>query len=287
MDFKKKTYIAAIMAVCTSMMAQNTDTNGPSRLSLDFEAGRQKDSVGLAGKYADNIGFYGSVAALDKFGPMTDMDWMVKGENDGYAAVSDWNDTGRSVIQRSFLDAGRELVADSPGVEAWVDSKGWKSTFAWFLGGTVGNTPEEHLRPVSTSITASTIAWVQARLAALGENEAFLIAPHMLDSRPYIYQSSVLRDSKGRPIIVENIRLRYVVPDSGRVEATIVVPLTDSWLFQSGASFNPLRVGGDGSGSGASFGFSKVFSVEQSFSVGYAFDERGRGSFRLALNRRF
>jgi hypothetical protein len=113
------------------------------------------------------------------------------------------------------------------------------------------------------------------------------IAPHFLDMKPYIYQSSVWKSHSGKPILFEDIRLRYVSSDSMLVEEETIIPLTASWQIAAGCSLNPIHLSGHDSNTQASVSLNKIFSLDQAFSLGYVFDDTGKSSWQFAFHRKF
>lgn len=267
---------------CFSMNA-GQDTNAPSLAAFTAKPRQGTRDAGFSAQCVDRFETSSSTLVWDKFGSTAGFDWVTKSEDDGYRVVSEWNTAGRSVVQNSFTDAAREMAVHSEFVEECEDSRGWKGWIAWLFIGTVGNTAEEHINITSPSVTASLIAWMRARR----EDESLLIAPHFLDTRPYLYQSSVWKKHSGEPILFEDFRVRYEPLRSMRVEEETVIPLTSSWQFAASMSIDPMRFDRPGSGSGASFSFSRIFSIDESLSIGSYVSDRSHASFHLAFSRSF
>jgi hypothetical protein len=280
MDLKKKAYFAVIIAVCTSVSAQ--DTNAPP-VTFNIESTRPKTPTGFKDIYMSYVEQESSISAFDSISWSSDPNWIIRSETDGYAVISEWNSAGQSVMKHSFLDAGREMAAHSEIVDEWRNWDGWKGWFAWLFVGTIGNTAEERLSPTSPVATASQISWWQARR----EDESLFIAPHFLDMRPYLYQSSVWKRHSGKPILFEDLRLRYVPSDSMRVEEETIIPLTASWQVAVGASGNPMLIGRTDSDSKITLSLSRIFSIDQAWSFGYVFNDTGKNYWQFAFHRKF
>jgi|GEM_PF-1755212 hypothetical protein len=295
MDLQKEACVVVALVACSPLYGeeptnnvclaqpgkQDTNTTVSASPVFDLELGRQKTAGSLSDTYLEYIQKSGSVSAFDSVGWSSDPDWILRGEYNGYSVISEWNNEGESVIRRSFLNAGREMAAHSEVVEKWRNWDGLEGWFAWLFAGTVGNTAEEQLDPISPMATASQISWWQTRR----EDESMLFAPHFLDERPYLYQSSVWKNHSGKPILFEDIRLRYVPSDSMLVEEETIIPLTSSWQIVGGFSIDPIHLNGSRSDSRASASIDRIFALDESLSFGYVFD--GSALWRFSFSKRF
>lgn len=238
--------------------------------------GADQEVRDLAETYIGQTGASGSTAALDRFGPQTQFDWAQRSHN-GYVFFSEWNSAGRSVMQKAFINGARETAVGFPGIEQWND------VAANLFTGTVGNTREEDLDPLSSVPTASQISWWKE----MRDDGDVRYGFRPFDEKPYVYGSIVWRDRQGKVICIADSRFRYVPPAGAHIEEKMILPLTKSWQVAAGASFDPERIGSNGSDSRASMSLSRILTDARSASIGCSVNERWRIAVTASLSLRF
>jgi hypothetical protein len=242
-------YAACIAAAAQGASAAPQTTNSvasPKEGPSDSTTNTPTISLVKSSKQTDwptafNDGFFERVTikVTDAFvGPQGQLQW-IRDQGVGYRLSADYANAGKSILERSTLDAFRESVTHLQGI---YESKTFVNDL--FVG-SIGRTAEESIKPGGiTPIEAQKAYWEDMRSDG---NLSYGFRP--LDGSPYGYFGGRFGRSGNGPLGTFDIRGRYdPVLLKSITEAQFTLFMTQSSTITFGGSYYPTVSHGEEQG---------------------------------------
>lgn len=199
--------------------------------SLDFEDRYRQELVSS------------SLTFADQFGPASTISWIRKIDRDGYSIYDDITRAGTGALSDTAVYALRETAVGVWPLDQWEDFP------RELVVGSLGNTAEERIDPLSTAYAPTETSWWR-RMRDEGTIQ-YGIRPFR--TNPYVYASAVWRGHGGRPIAYFHARCYYTLLRSEKISGQIEIPLSNSWRISVGGEAVPSKLDGDRSNRSMTF----------------------------------